>query len=212
MAQCYLATPIPRCLPRSQCLDNLGADVSLSCLGSGLGPKPCPTSCDRRQCHLVLSRKTGLAASLIFIYPRWQIDPSNPIAYLPVLAAISGLFLLWWKRNTRQGYLFFAAAYFVMALLPVLGFFNVYFFRYSFVGDHFQYLASMGQSLWRLPGYIKSTFSCERRRHFYFIWASEILLLGVGTVTWKQSCDLSGFRNFVARHDSHESHLLDGAR
>ena len=30
------------------------------------------------------------------------------------------------------------------ALFPVLGFFNVYFFRYSFVSDHFQYLASMG--------------------------------------------------------------------
>jgi hypothetical protein len=36
-----------------------------------------------------------------------------------------------------------AAAYFVALLFPVLGIFSVYFFRYSFVGDHFQYLASI---------------------------------------------------------------------
>ncbi len=42
------------------------------------------------------------------------------------------------------GGLLFAAAYYVISLFPVLGFFSVYFFRYSFVSDHFQYLASMG--------------------------------------------------------------------
>jgi tetratricopeptide (TPR) repeat protein len=40
--------------------------------------------------------------------------------------------------------LFFAAAYYAISLFPVLGFFSVYFFRYSFVSDHFQYVASMG--------------------------------------------------------------------
>jgi tetratricopeptide (TPR) repeat protein len=39
---------------------------------------------------------------------------------------------------------FFAVAYYVISLFPVLGFFSVYFFRYSFVSNHFQYLASMG--------------------------------------------------------------------
>jgi tetratricopeptide (TPR) repeat protein len=34
--------------------------------------------------------------------------------------------------------------FFVGTLFPVLGFFNVYFFNYSFVADHFQYLASLG--------------------------------------------------------------------
>ena len=48
--------------------------------------------------------------------------------------------------------------FFGALLFPVLGFFDVYFFRYSFVGDHFQYLASMGPlallgaALARLPG------------------------------------------------------------
>ena len=42
-------------------------------------------------------------------------------------------------RGPLAGLLFF-----VGTLFPVLGFFNVYPFRYSFVADHFQYLASLG--------------------------------------------------------------------
>ena len=81
---------------------------------------------------------------LIFIYPPWGIDASKPIAYLPALAAMGGLFILWRNRNGWMRPMFFAFAYFVVSLFPVLGFFNVFYFRYSLVADHFQYLASMG--------------------------------------------------------------------
>ena len=81
---------------------------------------------------------------LIFIYPRWEIDSSKVVAYLPLLAALAGLALLWFIRAKWGRALFFAAAYYVISLFPVLGFFSVFFFRYSFVSDHFQYLASMG--------------------------------------------------------------------
>jgi tetratricopeptide (TPR) repeat protein len=91
---------------------------------------------------------------LIFIYPRWQIDSSQLIAYLPLLAALAALGVLWFvhskwspgRRSLGEGgrAALFATAYYVVSLFPVLGFFSVYFFRYSFVSDHFQYLASMG--------------------------------------------------------------------
>jgi tetratricopeptide (TPR) repeat protein len=81
---------------------------------------------------------------LIFIYPRWEINSSQLAAYLPVLAALAGLLALWSIRAKWSRAAFFAAAYYVVSLFPVLGFFSVYFFRYSFVSDHFQYLASMG--------------------------------------------------------------------
>jgi tetratricopeptide (TPR) repeat protein len=81
---------------------------------------------------------------LIFIYPRWEINSSQLIAYLPLLAALTGLLALWLARAKWGRPVFFAAAYYVISLFPVLGFFSVYFFRYSFVSDHFQYLASMG--------------------------------------------------------------------
>ena len=81
---------------------------------------------------------------LIFIYPRWEIHSWQWMAYLPLLAATLGLIVLWTLPGRAGRALFFAAAYYVVSLFPVLGFFSVYFFRYSFVSDHFQYLASMG--------------------------------------------------------------------
>jgi tetratricopeptide (TPR) repeat protein len=81
---------------------------------------------------------------LIFIYPRWDVDSSKVIAYFPLLAATASLVAFWFIHAKWGRALFFAAAYYVVSLFPVLGFFSVFFFRYSFVSDHFQYLASMG--------------------------------------------------------------------
>jgi len=81
---------------------------------------------------------------LIFIYPRWDIHAWTLVAYLPLVVAIAALVAMWLIHTKWSRASFFAAAYYVVSLFPVLGFFSVYFFRYSFVSDHFQYLASMG--------------------------------------------------------------------
>jgi protein O-mannosyl-transferase len=80
---------------------------------------------------------------LIFIYPRWSVDASNPVSYLPAAAAVLVLAGLWLSREGTLRPVFFAFAVFGAALLPVLGFLDQFYWRYSFVGDHFQYLASM---------------------------------------------------------------------
>ncbi len=81
---------------------------------------------------------------LITIYPRWQIDAGQWVSYLPLLAVIIVLFILWLKRESWSRPWFFVFAYFLVALLPVLGLVDNSIFRYSLVVDHFQYLASMG--------------------------------------------------------------------
>ena len=81
---------------------------------------------------------------LITIYPRWQIDAGQWFSYLPLLAVIVVLFILWLKRETWSRPCFFVFAYFLVALFPVLGLVDHSFWRYSFVADHLQYLASMG--------------------------------------------------------------------
>jgi tetratricopeptide (TPR) repeat protein len=130
---------------------------------------------------------------LIFIYPRWEIHSSQWIAYLPLLVATVGLVLLWLLPGKLGRALFFAAAYYVISLFPVLGFFDVYFFRYSFVSDHFQYLASMGplalagagmtESFSRLAG----VASLDRGVVFSRVGLCSILLILLAALTWQQS-------------------------
>ncbi|HEV3271127.1 MAG TPA: tetratricopeptide repeat protein [Candidatus Methylacidiphilales bacterium] len=81
---------------------------------------------------------------LITIYPRWQIDAGQWVSYLPLLAVIIVLFVLWLRRESSLRPVFFVFAYFLVALLPALGLVDNPIFRYSLVFDHLQYLAGMG--------------------------------------------------------------------
>lgn len=82
--------------------------------------------------------------NLSFNYPRWEISAVDPWAWIwPVTAGLS-LAGLWLLRGRIGRGAFAAAAFFVVTLGPALGFLNVYPFRYSFVADHFQYVASLG--------------------------------------------------------------------
>ena len=92
---------------------------------------------------------------LMFTYPRWEVSQAVWWQYLFPLAAIALLVGVWMLRRRWRAPLAAMAA-FAVALFPVLGFFNVYPFRFSFVADHFQYLASIpvialfsaGATLW----------------------------------------------------------------
>jgi tetratricopeptide (TPR) repeat protein len=57
-------------------------------------------------------------------------------------ALVLAVALVWLSRRWREPLADFL--FFVGTLFPALGFFNVYPFRYSFVADHFQYLACLG--------------------------------------------------------------------
>jgi len=84
---------------------------------------------------------------LITVYPRWQIDVGQWESYSPVAAVILFFLLLWLMWRSALGgsrACFFAFAYFIVALLPVLGLIDPFISRYSLVFDHFQYLASIG--------------------------------------------------------------------
>jgi tetratricopeptide (TPR) repeat protein len=81
----------------------------------------------------------------MFVYPRWSLPANSILVWLPLAGAVVAAVGLWRMRQHRWATAAaFGLGYFVIALLPVLGFFDIYYFRYSFVGDHFQYLASLG--------------------------------------------------------------------
>jgi protein O-mannosyl-transferase len=122
-------------------------------------------------------------AKLIFIYPRWTIDAAQAWQWLfPIAALLAFGALLWWQRRQRGPLA--AGLLFAGALFPVLGFVNVYPFIFSYVADHFQYLATLpvfalaGAGLTRLavrlPGWVGAV-------------AAMALLGGLGTLTWDQT-------------------------
>jgi protein O-mannosyl-transferase len=84
---------------------------------------------------------------LMTVYPCWQIDAGQWVSYLALLALIVILSVFWLKRESGGAgsrACFFSFAYFTAALAPVLGLIDNHIFHFSFVFDHFQYLASMG--------------------------------------------------------------------
>ena len=81
---------------------------------------------------------------LIFFYPRWRIDAGAWWQYLYPLAAVAAVIALWLARQRVGRGPLVALLFFGGTLFPALGFFDAYPMRFSFVADHFQYLASLG--------------------------------------------------------------------
>jgi tetratricopeptide (TPR) repeat protein len=129
-------------------------------------------------------------SDLIFSYPHWQLDPSAWWQYLyplGVLLVAAGLVILarrpdgLARRGPLAGFLIFGGT-----LFPVLGFLHVFPFKFSYVADHFQYLASLGIIV---PG------ACLIVQSIPLILSSKtasnaieiLLLLVLGVLTWQQA-------------------------
>jgi hypothetical protein len=83
-------------------------------------------------------------ADLSFIYHKWAVDPRVwwqwvPLAAVPILLLGLGAACKSWGRGPLAAFLVYG-----LGLGPFLGLVPFYFTRYSWVADHFQYLACMG--------------------------------------------------------------------
>jgi protein O-mannosyl-transferase len=125
-------------------------------------------------------------AELMFIYPRWTLSGAVWWQYLFPAATLLALAVLWRLRLRWRGPLA-AVLFFLGTLLPVLGFCNVFPFIFSFVADHFQYLASLGIITLASAGgaLLLNGRDAWRRRAGYAL--SVALLAMLATLTWRQS-------------------------
>jgi tetratricopeptide (TPR) repeat protein len=122
---------------------------------------------------------------LTFIYPRWQVSQAVWGQYLFPLAVLA-LAATWWMLRKKLGRGPMAAGlFFAGTLAPALGFLNVYPMRYSYVADHFQYLASLGVIV-----LFAAAATDVRLRLRASSWAAMsvagALLLALGALTWRQ--------------------------
>lgn len=121
--------------------------------------------------------------NLTFIYPRWTVDITSLSQWLFLLTALALLgALVWWSRRQRGPLA--AGLLFAGTLFPALGFFNVYPFLFSYVADHFQYLASLAVFALGAAGITSVT---KRLPHATGVALSVALLAGLAILTWRQS-------------------------
>ncbi len=99
--------------------------------------------------------------------PRWTIDAGIWWQYMFPLAAVALLVVLWLARRRIGRGPLTAALIFGGVLVPALGFFNVFPFRYSFVADHYQYHASI--ALITLGAAAMTTLVASYARHTRWI-------------------------------------------
>jgi tetratricopeptide (TPR) repeat protein len=82
-------------------------------------------------------------SGLAFMYPRWELDTGAWWQWAFPAGAVALAFALWAIRERSRAPLA-AFLFFCGTLVPVLGFFNLYTFRYSLIANHYQYLACIG--------------------------------------------------------------------
>ena len=128
--------------------------------------------------------KLAVPYKLTFIYPRWDIGSVGLFSGFYTLMAGALLVLLFWLRRIIGRAPVAAYALFLVTIFPALGFFDIYFFRFSFVADHFLYLATpavivfvVGLAAWVL----------EKRDIKVRVAVPVIAVLILGSLTWAQS-------------------------
>jgi tetratricopeptide (TPR) repeat protein len=120
-------------------------------------------------------------ADLAFIYPRWRLE--NAWFFLFPTIVIGGLALLWTLRQRIGKGPFAAVVAFIVTLGPILGFMNCYAFQFSYVADHWQYLASL--CLISLAATIGGRLHLTNQIARFAVPGIPIFVLGL--LTWQQS-------------------------
>ncbi len=124
--------------------------------------------------------------NLTFSYPHWNIDATDiwqyawPVSFAAIMAA-------GWLLRKRTGRGIPAAIIFFPAMLfPMLGFFALYTFVYTFVADHYQYMASIGP-IAIIAGITATVYrKSGENAKFIIVSATGVLLITLGGLTWRQ--------------------------
>jgi len=132
--------------------------------------------------------KVCLPTRLMAIYPRWRFDSPQLWEWFPLVVIVLLLGLTWHCRNRGTRGAFLALAYFIVALLPVIGFVRMAYLRSgTLVADHFQYFADV--SLIAFVCSAVAMFANRARREIRTAMAAiAILLIGMmGTHAWQRT-------------------------
>ncbi|HEV2839709.1 MAG TPA: tetratricopeptide repeat protein [Chthoniobacterales bacterium] len=131
-------------------------------------------------------------ANLVFSYRRWTISASNLLDYAWVLATGAAAAVIYFARHRLGRGPEVAALFFAATLSPMLGFIMLYTFRYSFVADHYQYLASIGPLALAAAGVTRALEAFGKTKRFLKSALYAVVLAPLGLLTWKQCAMYAG--------------------
>jgi Tfp pilus assembly protein PilF len=125
-------------------------------------------------------------SNLTFIYPQWNINVSDPAAYFWLIATGLAGIVIYLTRRFFGRNVAVAVLFFVATLSPLLGFIMLYTFRYTFVADHYQYLACIGPIAAAASGFMILT---QKIRNGQWIgWSGGLAItVCLSFLTWRQS-------------------------
>jgi Flp pilus assembly protein TadD len=144
--------------------------------------------------------------TLLPIYPRWEVDPPKAWQFLAWPAIAAAAAWIWSNRGTaaRPGWgrhAVFGLGFFLLMVLPVLGFVTISYMRITWVADHFIYLPMIG---------VIALIGAAATRWYDRSTASTQPLILAGGAIALATCGLLAFRyaNAWASEDALWTHTL----
>ncbi len=143
---------------------------------------------------------------LTFSYPKFEIDPGDPIQYGWAIAGAVLLWALWRGRSAIGRAPLVAAIFFVATLSPLLGFIPLFTFWYTYVADHYQYMASIGPIALVAAGGTRWLRDHTRLGRGALASAAALVLVVLAVLVWNQSriyeSEETLWRDTIAKHPS----------
>lgn len=126
-------------------------------------------------------------ANLAFSYPGWTVNARDPAAYGWLAACFGLCVLVYFLRQFAGRSLEVAIAFYWATLSPLLGFIMLATFQYSFVADHYQYVACIGPLSLAAAGFALIPTPARGEWPFLKPVLAAAVLLVLAVLTWRQT-------------------------
>ncbi len=129
--------------------------------------------------------KAMLPTGLSLIYPRWDVDPYRVLSWAPLFLLVFIAIAAWRCRRRRPWGrpVLFAGGVFIVMLIPVLGFLDINFFKYSLVTDHFQYVVLIAP-IALVVAWAARLAACSVTARWFAAGLGAAVVIALSCLTW----------------------------
>ena len=140
---------------------------------------------------------------LAVIYPHWDVDAANPLAWLYPAAVTGVVAALWFLRHRVGRGPLACILFFTVTLSPVLGFIDYGYMQFSFVADRYQYLAGAGIIVLLSAAAVAGANKLGGLPKKGLAGSAPVVLLLLGAATWNHASIYKDHTTFFGHIISH---------